>query len=110
MRLFPSIFKKKSDSQIVQQERSFEQKINRELRQTNDRIKKGKERATAGTGTPMEDLHGAAKFNALLANIGEGSKATGGGGMASGFDTVVKNAQARTAKTMIDRSKQKKLK
>lgn len=110
MGLFPSIFKKKSETQIVQPERTFEQKVNRELRRTNDKIKKGKEKTTASTGTPMEKLSGAARFNATLANIGGGSKATGGGGMADGFNTVTRNAQARTAKTMIDRSKQKKLK
>ena len=56
-----------------------------------------------------EELHGAAKRVAQMSNIGGGSKATGGGGIDKGLDTLTKYAQAKTAKTMMDKSKQKKL-
>ena len=57
----------------------------------------------------MEELHGAAKRIAQMSNIGGGAKATGGGGIDKGLDTLTKYAQAKTAKTMMDKSKQKKL-
>lgn len=68
-----------------------EERRNESLRNA---VKKGIDKPTASTGTPMEDLHGAAQFTATLANIGEGSKATGGGGMEQGIKTVVGLAES----------------
>ena len=52
------------------------------------KIAEGLSRKTASTGTPIEDLHGGAKFMAQLSNIGGGSKETGGGGIQAGFNTI----------------------
>lgn len=42
----------------------------------------------AGTGTPIAELHGAARDNAVMAAIGGGPKALGGGGRAAGEKTL----------------------
>lgn len=39
----------------------------------------------ASTGTPISSLSGGARMNALLSNMGGGSKASGGGGMEAGM-------------------------
>lgn len=59
------------------------------------KIKEGLSRETASTGTPIEDLHGAAKFMAQLSNIGGGSVETGGGGIKDGFNTVAQYVDAK---------------
>ena len=58
------------------------------------KIKEGLSRETASTGTPIEDLHGAAKFMAQLSNIGGGSVESGGGGIKDGFNTIAKYVDA----------------
>ena len=44
-------------------------------------------------------------MNAVVANIGGGSKATGGGGMVQGMDLLLKYTQADTVVRMEDRVK-----
>ena len=88
---------------------SAEQYIDQIYRQTGQQIKDGLNRPTASTGKSIADLSGAAKMTAQISNIGGGSKATGGGGIEKGLDTVTKHAQARTAKAIIDSTKQKQL-
>ena len=104
------VFKKKQTTEISRpQKPSFEQVVDQVYQQTGKQIVDGLNKPTASTGKPIEELHGAAKRIAQMSNIGGGSKATGGGGLDRGLDTVTKHAQAKTAKAMIDRTKQKKL-
>lgn len=44
---------------------------------------------SASTGTPISSLHGAAEFNATLAQFGFGSKSSGGGGKALGVLVIL---------------------
>lgn len=62
---------------------------------TDRKIQKGLDEPTASTGTPMTNLSGGAKFMAQLSNIGGGSKATGGGGIRDGFNTIQYNLAAK---------------
>ena len=52
------------------------------------KIKDGLSKPTASNGTPMNELSGAAKITASLANIGGGSKEIGGGGMQDGVKAL----------------------
>ena len=71
---------------------------------TDAKIKKGLEKPTASTGTPISKLHGGPKFMAQLSNIGGGSVATGGGGIRDGFNTIAENERAKeTIKTELSR-------
>ena len=74
-------------------------------KQTSEKIQKGLKKPTASTGKSMNDLKGGAKFQ--LSNIGGGSKATGGKGIADGFNTIVQNQKA---KTILQAISQKSLK
>lgn len=104
------IFKKKPTTAVTRpQKPTFEQAVNQVYQQTGKQIVDGLNRSTASTGKPIDELHGAAKKIAQMSNIGGGSKATGGGGLDKGLDTITKHAQAGTAKAMIDGAKQKKL-
>lgn len=64
-------------------------------KKTDAKIKKGQEKPTASTGTPISKLHGGPKFMAKLSNIGGGSIATGGGGIRDGFNTIAENVRAK---------------
>lgn len=77
-------------------------KVEDVAKQTGDKIKKGLENPTASTGTPIDSLSGGAKFMAQLSNIGGGSKATGGGGIQDGFNTVNTNTEANTVLKVLD--------
>lgn len=48
-------------------------------------IDAGLSNPSASTGTPISSLSGGARMNALLSNMGGGSKASGGGGMEAGM-------------------------
>lgn len=63
--------------------------------ETGEKIKKGLEKSTASTGTPIAALNGGAEFLAKLSNVGGGSVKTGGGGVRDGFNTIVNNQMAR---------------
>ena len=76
-------------------------------KQTGEKIQKGLKKPTASTGKSMNDLKGGAKFMAQLSNIGGGSQATGGKGIADGFNTIVQNQKA---KTILQTISQKSLK
>lgn len=65
-------------------------------KETSKKIKNGLSKPTASTGTPISKLSGGAKFMTLLSNIGGGSKATGGKGIADGFNTIMQNQNAKT--------------
>lgn len=111
MRFLPNIFKKTNTKPAVLEKPSqLERMTNSLYKSTGDKIKKGLAKETASTGTPIKDLHGAAKTMSMLSNIGGGSKKTGGGGIAAGMDTMIKHEKAKTAKKIIDSSKQKRLK
>lgn len=56
--------------------------------ETNEKIKRGLEKATASTGTPIASLKGGAKYMAQLSNVGGGSVEIGGGGIKEGFNTI----------------------
>lgn len=64
-------------------------------KQTSEKIQKGLKKPTASTGKSMNDLKGGAKFMDQLSNIGGGSKATGGKGIADGFNTIVQNQKGK---------------
>lgn len=73
-------------------------------KKTNAKIKKGLEKPTASTGTPISKLHGGPKFMAQLSNVGGGSVATGGGGIKEGFNTIAENVRAKeTIRTELSR-------
>lgn len=57
--------------------------------------------ATASTGTAISTLHGVAATNAVLAWLGGGSIAAGGGGMAAGAATLATITTAATASVAI---------
>ena len=104
------IFKKKPRTAIMRPKQpSVKQVVDQVYHKTEQEIMNGLSKPTASTGKPMDELHGAAKTIAQISNIGGGSKETGGGGIDKGLDTLRKHVQARTAKTMLDRTKQKKL-
>lgn len=65
--------------------------------ETNEKIKRGLEKATASTGTPIASLKGGAKYMAQLSNVGGGSVEIGGGGIKEGFNTFAKNHMAKGA-------------
>lgn len=65
--------------------------------ETNEKIKRGLEKATASTGTPIASLKGGAKYMAQLSNVGGGSVKIGGGGIKEGFNTFAKNQMAKGA-------------
>ncbi len=44
-------------------------------------IETGIAKETAGSGKPMSNIHGGAEIMASLANLGGGSKESGGGGV-----------------------------
>lgn len=74
-------------------------------KETNRKIKNGLSKPTASTGTSISKLKGAAKFMAQLSNVGGGSKATGGKGIADGFNTIIQNQNAKTILYTISHSK-----
>lgn len=95
---------KKQDTTIVQDQCAVdEQVVNQEYHKTKKKIEDGLSRPNASTGTPMDELHGAAKRVAQLSNIGDGSKATGGGGIDQGLETIINYSQVSTAKAMIEK-------
>ena len=66
-------------------------------KKTNAKIKKGLEKPTASTGTPISKLHGGPKFMAQLSNVG-------GGGIKEGFNTIAENVRSKeTIKTELSR-------
>lgn len=75
--------------------------------QTNKKIKEGLENPKASTGTLISELSGGAKFMAQLSNIGDGSIATGGNGIAGGFNTIMQNQQAKAALITAEQLNQK---
>lgn len=104
------VFKKKSPSAITRiKQPTVDQNVDRVYYQTKNQIESGLAKSTASTGKLIAELRGAAKRVAQISNIGGGSKAIGGNGIDGGLDTLTKHAQARTAKVMLDSSKQKRL-
>ena len=67
-------------------------------------IIEGLAKPTASTGKTMEEIHGGAKFMAQMSNIGGGSKATGGGGVQSGFNIITNNQKAKTVLELQEKS------
>lgn len=102
---FPALFRKKFSTALAKPEKpSLKQSIDRVHQITGDQIRNGLAMPNAGTGKPIRELKGAAKTNAQLANIGGGSKANGGGGMAAGVDRIFRHGQADGAKTILENS------
>jgi hypothetical protein len=63
-------------------------------RAAKEQIIVGDSKGTASTGTPIDNLTGAAKYTSQKSNRGRGSKETGGGGMEEG--DMVENTLAFT--------------
>lgn len=77
---------------------------------TQKQIDHGLSKKYASTGTLINRLHGAARQSAKMANIGGGSKAIGGKGMAGGMKAIINNIKADTIlKTVGKISKYKSL-
>lgn len=76
------------------------------IEHTDKKIKNGLENPTASTGTPISKLKGGAKFMAQLSNIGEGSVATGGGGIKDGFNTITANIATKSKINSISTNNQ----
>ena len=72
--------------------------IDAKIDETEQKIAEGLSKETASTGTPMENLSGAAEFTATLSNIGGGSKETGGGGMKKGLQVLNQNIALKGVK------------
>lgn len=90
-------------------EPTIQQVVDQVYQQTGKQIADGLSNPTASTGKPIAELHGAAKKQAQLSNIGGGSKAIGGGGTDKGLEIVTRHAQAQTAKTMLEKASKKNL-
>lgn len=84
--------------------------LKKELDETERKIQEGLSKKTASTGANIDDLHGGAKFMSQLSNIGGGSKATGGGGVEDGFNTVNKNTAIKARLEFLEKSEKKKRK
>ena len=105
------LFRKKSKTALAKPDISpLEQSIERVYQSTKTQISQGLSNPNSGTGRPIEELKGAAKFNAMLSNICGGSKANGGGGMAEGLERIFKHGQANGARTILVDSNRRKLK
>lgn len=72
------------------------------------KIQAGLDKKTASTGTPINELNGAAKFTSRLSNIGGGSKEIGGGGMEEGFKTIAKYVDANARLQTMQRDQNTK--
>ena len=88
-----SLFKKNKHNGLVPTNPNSKGQNNLVISQR--KIAEGLSRKTASTGTPIDELHGGAKFMAQLSNIGGGSKATGGGGIKDGFNTIATYVDAK---------------
>lgn len=99
------INKNKGKDVIQRRNISLEETANMVIKSTGTQIKNGLEKKSAGTGTPINKLNGAAKTLAQLSNIGGGSKSTGGGGIEKGMEIMGKFIQAKTVKQTIKRIK-----
>lgn len=77
-------------------ERAEKKNLIAQTSKTEERIKNGLSKPNASTGTPIEELHGAARFVANLSNIGGGSLETGGGGMREGLETLLEYQACKT--------------
>jgi hypothetical protein len=59
----------------------------------------------SSTGTPINELYGAANTTAVLANIGGGAKRIGGGGMQGGINNIRQYDMAKTLLYMVGKLK-----
>ena len=71
------------------------------IKQNTAKIQHGLNNLTASTGTPMNKLHGNAKRLAQMANVGGGSKATGGGGLEACYEITIQLERADAIKKAI---------
>ena len=99
---FFDIFKKKPTTTAITRQKPSPDQIDILYRQKRNKIQSGLSKPTASTGTPMEQLKGAARYTAELSNIGGGSKATGGGGMREGMKTVMEYSHVDGVKKVRD--------
>lgn len=108
---FLSLFqgKQKNTQAVSKSNASLESVADSILNQRGQQIVDGLTRTTASTGTPMDELHGGAKTMAQMSNIGGGSKATGGGGVAEGLKAVLQYTRANTVKKMASQSGKEKI-
>lgn len=87
-----------------------ENQVIRNLKESSEKIKKGLSNPYAGTGRPIDELYGGAKINAIVSNIGGGSKENGGDGMNGGLETLMNFSRDFGRKEEINKSKQIKKK
>lgn len=107
--LSPSSRKKKNTKAISNSHSSLEETADSILEKRGKQISDGLNKTTASTGTPMKKLHGGAKAVTQMSNIGGGSKATGGGGIAEGMEAMLQYTQATTAKKIVTQNGKKKI-
>lgn len=91
---------KLKDNSLLKPTDSLKEFANDVATTTNSAIENGINNPNASNGTPMEDLHGAAKTTATLKNIGKESKANGG--MNEGINTILLNTKANTIIQTLD--------
>ena len=103
---FLDLFRNKPNTQLSKpQPPTLEQVADRIIAEKGNQIRQGLSKPTASTGTPIDALHGMAKTLAQTANIGGGSKASGGGGVEAGVDALTKFNRADAVKKTINQQK-----
>lgn len=78
-------FLKKLFSQQVYVVTPRQAQLYKAMNEVGCRIHMGMANPLASTGTPISSLSGGARYNAVISNVGGGSKASGGGGMEGGL-------------------------
>ncbi len=105
------LFKRKDTTALARQKApTLEQAANQIIHRTETQIREGLSKLTAGTGTQIDKLHRMAKNLAQMANIGGGSKASGGGGVSRGIEIVSQYNRADAVKKTIEHESRSQLK
>ncbi len=110
MGLFDLLKRKETKALARQKTLTLEQAANQMLHRTETQIREGLSKPTAGTGTQMDKLRGMAKTVAQIANIGGGSKASGGGGVSKGIEILSQYNRADAVKKTIEHESRRRLK
>ncbi len=91
---------KSKDNSLLKTTDSLREVANDVAARTNSAIETGINNLKASNGTPMDNLHGAAKTTATLKNIGKESAANGG--MNEGMNTILLNTKANSIIQTLD--------
>lgn len=86
-------------------DRNTSEKIKTVKENAEKQIKDGINNPLSSTGTPIENLYGAARNSAIYANIGGGAKRIGGDGMQGGINNIIQYDRAKTVLYMVGKQK-----